>query len=331
MASNNQADQPAEKKYAEVLISCASKDIELDSPFRVDSILKSISKRVDMSLCMKSYGEALKWQKEHMDLCDEVFSRTDGKYLGADECSLSRAKYVSILLDMGRYDEALDYSIDALNYDESDYNSECKVYGLLPTQFAICCLKLGMTEDEVEKLIKDRLVYASSLFPNKDEYMKELMEHFAYEKKYLESTASEQARPSLRGYDVFISYKSEDESLAKEVYDYLTEMDKKVFYSKETLPQLGRSEYEKTIFEAIDRSRHMVLIASDPEYLKTAWVQDEWSTFNNEIREGRKTGNLVLLLTDDISAEKGRLPAQLRQKEIVRMSELKSRLLSYLR
>ena len=85
------------------------------------------------------------------------------------------------------------------------------------------------------------------------------------------------------------------------------------------------------IFEAIDRSKHMVLIGSNPDYLKTAWVKDEWSTFNNEIREGRKNGNLILLLSDDIASDKGRLPCQLRQKEIVKMSEFRNRLLSYLR
>lgn len=140
-----------------------------------------------------------------------------------------------------------------------------------------------------------------------------------------------QALPKSGEYDVFLSYKSEDDALAKKVYDYLTQSGKEVFYAKETLPQLGESEYEEMIFEAIDRSRHMVLIASNPDYLKTAWVKDEWSTFNNEIREGRKKGNLVLLLTDDIEGDKGRLPTQLRQKEIVKMSEFRNRLLSYLR
>lgn len=67
------------------------------------------------------------------------------------------------------------------------------------------------------------------------------------------------------------------------------------------------------------------------DYLKSPWVKDEWSTFNNEIREGRKNGNLILLLSDDIEFDKGRLPGQLRQKEIIKMSEFRSRLLSYLR
>ena len=140
-----------------------------------------------------------------------------------------------------------------------------------------------------------------------------------------------QAIPQSGEYDVFLSYKSEDTILAQKVFEYLAQSGKEVFFSKETLPHLGESEYEEMIFEAIDRSKHMVLIGSNPDYLKTAWVKDEWSTFNNEIREGRKNGNLILLLSDDIASDKGRLPCQLRQKEIVKMSEFRNRLLSYLR
>ncbi len=132
-------------------------------------------------------------------------------------------------------------------------------------------------------------------------------------------------------YDVFISYKSQDEALAQKIYDYLTQAGMEVFFSKESLPKLGQSEYEEMIFAALEKAKHMVLVASNPDYLKTPWVKEEWDTFNNEIREGRKDGNLLLVLTDDIAYEKGRLPLQLRQKEIIKMSEHKKRLTSYLK
>lgn len=74
-------------------------------------------------------------------------------------------------------------------------------------------------------------------------------------------------------YDVFISYKSEDEVLAKKVYDYLIQSGKEVFFAKETLPQLGNSEYRTAIFDAIERSKHMVVVGSQPDYLKTKWVK----------------------------------------------------------
>ena len=47
--------------------------------------------------------------------------------------------------------------------------------------------------------------------------------------------------------------------------------------------------------------------------------------------DDRKVGTLILVLADDIAADKGKLPIELRTKEIVKMSEFRSRLLSYLR
>jgi hypothetical protein len=94
---------------------------------------------------------------------------------------------------------------------------------------------------------------------------------------------------------------------------------------------LGESEYKEMIFEAMDRSRHMVVVCSTPDYLKTKWVRTEWDTFHNEIIDERKSGNLLLVLTDDIAGDKGRLPLELRKQEIIKMSEFRSRLLSYLR
>ena len=140
-----------------------------------------------------------------------------------------------------------------------------------------------------------------------------------------------QILPQSGAYDVFISYKSEDEALARKVYDYLTQSGKEVFFAKQTLPQLGESEYRAAIFEALERSKHLVVVGSKPDYLKTKWVRKEWDTFDNEITDGRKNGALVLLLADDIVADKGQLPIELRAKEIVKMSEFRSRLLSYLR
>lgn len=140
-----------------------------------------------------------------------------------------------------------------------------------------------------------------------------------------------QILPQSGEYDVFISYKSEDEALARKVYDYLTQSGKEVFFSERTLTQLGNSEYRAAIFKALEHSRHMVLVSSNPEYLKTKWVHKEWDLFDNELTDDRKVGTLILVLADDIAADKGKLPIELRTKEIVKMSEFRSRLLSYLR
>lgn len=395
--------------------------------------LKSYSRQVENYLCLKMYDQAKHWQEAHLALCDDVYAASNGAFIDFEACLLSRIKLISILLDMKRYEDALEMSIDALNHLGNG-----DTYDVLADQFAICCVYLGMDAQAVRELALKRLdefglfssdgsgaERAESCMHSRLDHILErftnalrtvemnqkvadkavnkqvsdenrIAEHgelaialfediikepsrsmsrldliLGYERilNYCKhvglkgdiadkcisriaelssvegsagaketSSASEalkiylgQALPKSGEYDVFLSYKSENEILAKKVYDYLSQSGKEVFFSKETLPQLGESEYEEMIFEAIDRSRHMVLIGSNPDYLKTSWVKDEWSTFNNEIREGRKNGNLILLLADDIAGDKGRLPGQLRQKEIVRMSEFRSRLLAYLR
>ncbi len=399
----------------------------IEKIFSAEANLKGLSKSVDNYLCLKMYNQAALHQKAHMDLCDDVYAMSNGAYIDIDACLLSRIKLASIYLDMDQPNEALEYVIDALNFEEE----ESQTFDTLSEQFAICCIRCKMSEDYVRELIKERLTGAKFFegkfyIPQGEQYLNDLMECYisaketsnygeiddadnsadvdesqiaqygelvmdlfdtllksedgsvssydlivGYERvlnyckhiglkgeiadkcitRIAELKASGdtsennngsaytealkiylgQALPMSGEYDVFLSYKSEDEVLAKKVYDYLVQTGKEVFFAKETLPQLGESEYEEMIFDAIDKSKHMILIGSNPEYLKTSWVKDEWSTFNNEIREGRKKGNLILLLSDDIAANKGSLPGQLRQKEIVKMSEFRTRLLSYLR
>lgn len=389
--------------------------------FTAEADLKALSKQVENYLCLNMYDQAKDCQQLHLKLCDEVYFLSNGAFLDFEACLLSHIKLISILLDMQLFDEALDWTIDALNQlDDGD------TYDVLVDQFGICCAQMSINVDSVRDLALKRLCEFTMFDPNyvgddrRQEYKRSRFENLVdrfnnalsniaedsaasadndsqqnedeariarcgelavalfediirdkskslsrhdlilgYERilnycKHMRlkgdvadkcisriaelnsfdesassgesSVASEalkiylvQALPKSGEYDVLISYKSEDEVLAKKVYDYLTQSGKEVFFAKETLPQLGESEYEEMIFEAIDRSRHMILIGSNPDYLKTSWVKDEWSTFNNEIREGRKNGNLILLLADDVAGDKGRLLPQLRQKDIIKI------------
>lgn len=141
-----------------------------------------------------------------------------------------------------------------------------------------------------------------------------------------------QAVPGSGNYDVFISFKSEDEDLARKVYDFLKQNGKETFFSKESLPQLGESEYEDAIYEALDNSKHLVLVASNPEYFKTDWVSREWKYFNNKNRKSEKKGNIVIILPGEYVTDTEKLPPQLRYEfEIIRIPDFKDRLLSYTR
>ena len=75
----------------------------------------------------------------------------------------------------------------------------------------------------------------------------------------------------------------------------------------------------------------MVLLASDPEYVKNRWVYYEWHQFFNEKREGYRNGNLILILSDELLPRKMELPAELRDGiEIIKTSEFREKIMRYL-
>ena len=136
--------------------------------------------------------------------------------------------------------------------------------------------------------------------------------------------------PDVENVDVFISFKSQDLQLAKKVKRFLHENGKRVFMSEESLLSLSRTEFAKMIDDALDKSKHLVVVSSDLKYLATQWVEYEWRTFALEVQEGRKTGEVLLVLKDDIAFDKSNFPYRLREREVIRTSEIESRLLSFL-
>lgn len=109
-------------------------------------------------------------------------------------------------------------------------------------------------------------------------------------------------------YDVFISCKSEDYPFAIKVYQYLREHNYNVFLADTELRKKGNAEYGEIIDEALDSATHMVIVATKPEYIMSAYVKSEWRTFIEEKRSGRKMGNIVTLIEFTISE----LPISLR-------------------
>ena len=115
-------------------------------------------------------------------------------------------------------------------------------------------------------------------------------------------------------YDVFISHKSIDFEIAKRLYDYLISKSKKVFLSEISLPLLGSAEFMKKIDEAIEFSKHMIVICSEPQYLVSGWVESEWRMFINEKRSERKVGNFFTIIANRYSIES--LPISIRQYDV---------------
>lgn len=88
-------------------------------------------------------------------------------------------------------------------------------------------------------------------------------------------------------FDIFISYKETDENgnrtkdslEAQKLYDRLTELGYKVFFSRITLESKIGQEYEPYIYAALSSSKVMITVSSCKEYLEAPWVKNEWSRF----------------------------------------------------
>ena len=113
------------------------------------------------------------------------------------------------------------------------------------------------------------------------------------------------------GYDVFISSKSEDYEYARDVYLFLTgpNLNYKVFLADSELRKKGVAEYGEVIDEALDSAEHLILFLSKAEYAQSSYVKNEWRTFLEEKRSGRKSGNILTILKD---VEVAALPISLR-------------------
>ena len=144
------------------------------------------------------------------------------------------------------------------------------------------------------------------------------------------------AQPEVGTYDVFISYNHKDEDLAGSIYRFIKSNFLSAFYDKVSLPQLGKSEYHEAIMNAIDNANNFIIVLSDLSHLESHWVDLEMKTFNTELTEGRKDGNFIFIVTDDVFNEivatnKKCLPIQYRGYEIMRTRDYKERLITYLR
>lgn len=114
---------------------------------------------------------------------------------------------------------------------------------------------------------------------------------------------------------VFISSKSEDFDYAQQVYTFLKQQGYNVFFSQQSLPDVGSSDYRKEIDRSLDDSKHMIVVTSKKEYVASSWVEAEWGLFINEKRSGRKSGNIITLIIGPMRIED--LPSSLRYYEVI--------------
>lgn len=74
----------------------------------------------------------------------------------------------------------------------------------------------------------------------------------------------------------------------------------------------------------------MIVFATDIAYLRTPYVQSEWSLFCNEARSGRKHGKLLSIVSDGMDVTSKDFPIDLRNREVLRITDYQSRICEYL-
>lgn len=114
---------------------------------------------------------------------------------------------------------------------------------------------------------------------------------------------------------IFISAQNEDSQYAEQIYRFLRSEGLAVFFSKESLPELGSSDYRKQIDNALDDAQHMIVVTSSRANVTSKWVEAEWGLFINEKRSGRKLGNLITVVAGGLKPAE--LPASLRYYEVI--------------
>jgi TIR domain len=110
-----------------------------------------------------------------------------------------------------------------------------------------------------------------------------------------------------------------DFSYAVRIYDALIDRAFNVFFAGASLPRTGRADFQLAIEQALANTRSMVLVATDAAHLEGGWVRAEWTTFLNEHRPGRKSGNLVTVRPKRLAVST--FPAMLRMFQSEEISE----------
>jgi len=118
--------------------------------------------------------------------------------------------------------------------------------------------------------------------------------------------------------DVFISYRSADQSIAQWLHDYLEESGLKLFFSAESLPLLGESDYAAAIDAALESAKCMVVLGTSPECFDSGWVGYEWRSFLNEKLSGRKKDSQLFTFVSGVEVHE--LPFALRSVQMIPFS-----------
>ena len=182
--------------------------------------------------------------------------------------------------------------------------------------------------------------YAASIgsVTSSPDYLKALQyadaENRAYYKsqaEYIERVRKEwlEKAKKEKPYDVFLCYKdsdlangierTKDSYAAQELYTLLTNMGLRVFYSRVSLRDKVGEKYEPYIFHALSTAKVMIVYGSDPDYIQSTWMKNEWMRYIKQLREGKKKPESLLVACEGFSPEE--LPTALSSMQCFRAEE----------
>ena len=112
-------------------------------------------------------------------------------------------------------------------------------------------------------------------------------------------------------YDIFICYKesdlargidrTRDSVAAQDLYLHLTRKGYRVFFSHESLRDKVGEKYEPYIYGALSTAKIMIVYGSDPDYITSTWIKNEWTRYEKRIQSGEKKPNSLIVACDGFS------------------------------
>ncbi len=129
---------------------------------------------------------------------------------------------------------------------------------------------------------------------------------------------------------VFLSCHHQDYEHAEKLSNYLVSQQIKTFFCNQSLPDARDTNFTQQIHQAIERTRHFVVVASRPEHASAkwpAWERDQFVALKNAPHSRR--GNLLTVTVGEVPAE--RLPTPLKSLQVFTLqAALAGQILPYL-
>lgn len=169
-----------------------------------------------------------------------------------------------------------------------------------PTCYASSIESLLSTHD-----YKKAMEYADD--ENQEFYKKQAEYIELIRKEWLERSKRE------RPYDIFICYKesdkengierTKDSEEAQELYNHLTGLGYRVFYSRVSMRERAGEKYESYIFQALATAPVMIVYGSKLEYINSTWLKSEWTRYLTQIADSRKKAGSLIVACDGFAPE----------------------------